>query len=187
SDTPVVIVSASPPEVSRGIAAAYGIDGYMVKPINTRDFAGQIAAYLIHSSRMDMDVELGEGKTYRILMIEDNANNTRLMRRVLERHNFEVLHAEDGETGIQMAFTEKPDLILLDLGLPDVDGQTVAGMLKQDDALPDVPLIIVTAWPAETAHQMVAAYNCQGYIAKPINTREFGEQIAAFINEQAKS
>jgi CheY-like chemotaxis protein len=129
---------------------------------------------------MPSDEEIG--RMYTILLIEDNPNNARLMCRVLERHNFTVLHAEDGETGLQMAFAHRPDLILLDLGLPDVDGQSVAGMLKQPDSLPDTPLVVVTAWPAETARAMVEAYGCEGYIPKPIDTREFPLQVASYLN-----
>jgi CheY-like chemotaxis protein len=116
-----------------------------------------------------------------ILLIEDNPNNARIIRRVLEQHDYAFLHAEDGETGLGMALAHQPDLILLDLGLPDVDGQTVAAWLKQNDTLRDVPLVVVTAWPSETAGQMIAAYGCQGYIPKPIDTRQFPAQIAAFL------
>lgn len=121
----------------------------------------------------------------RILIIEDNPQNATLMQRVLMKHGCVVLLAEDGETGLQMALAEQPDLILLDLGLPDVDGQTVAGWLKQADALPNIPLVVVTAWPSETAREMVRAYGCEGYIAKPIDTREFPYQIASFLNPLA--
>jgi CheY-like chemotaxis protein len=116
-----------------------------------------------------------------ILLIEDNPDNARIIRRVLEKHEYTILHAADGETGIGMALAEQPDLILLDLGLPDVDGQTVAAWLKQDARLRSVPLVVVTAWPSETARQMIAAYGCQGYIPKPINTRQFPAQVAAFL------
>ncbi len=116
-----------------------------------------------------------------ILLIEDNPHNARIIRRVLEKHEYTILHAEDGETGIGLALAEHPDLILLDLGLPDVDGQTVAAWLKQDATLCHVPLVVVTAWPSETAKQMIAAYGCQGYIPKPIDTRQFPGQIAAFL------
>jgi DNA-binding response OmpR family regulator len=73
-----------------------------------------------------------------VLIIEDNPKNARLMRRILEARDWHVLHAEDGESGLQMALAERPDVILLDLGLPDVDGQSVAGMLKM--ACPTPPL-----------------------------------------------
>jgi CheY-like chemotaxis protein len=116
-----------------------------------------------------------------VLLIEDNPNNARLMTRVLERDQYKVLHAEDGETGLMMALSMNPDIILLDLGLPDVDGQTIAAFLKQTPDLPQIPLVIVTAWPAETAREMVTAYGCQGFIAKPIDTREFAQQVGAYL------
>jgi len=125
--------------------------------------------------------ESSAGRACTILMIEDNPSNARLMRRVLERDQFTVLHAENGEEGLQMALAERPDLILLDLGLPDVDGQTVAGILRQQESLAHIPMVIVTAWPSETAREMVVAYGCQGYIAKPIDTREFARQVAAYL------
>ncbi len=117
-----------------------------------------------------------------ILIIEDNPNNARLMARVLERERrYRLLHADDGETGLNLALDERPDLILLDLGLPDVDGQTVAGILKQPGALPNTPLVVVTAWPTETARNMVRAYGCEGYIPKPIDTRLFAEQVSSYL------
>lgn len=122
-----------------------------------------------------------DDRRYTILLIEDNPNNARMMIRVLEKSNYNVLHAEDGESGLFMALTETPDLILLDLGLPDVDGQTVAAHLRQNHDREQIPMVIVTAWPSETARDMVAAYGCQGYIAKPIDTREFPHQVAAYL------
>lgn len=122
-------------------------------------------------------------KRHTILIIEDNPNNARLMLRVLERANrYRLLLAEDGESGLTMALNERPDLILLDLGLPDVDGQTVAATLKQPGGLPHTPVVVVTAWPTETARQMVTAYGCEGYIPKPIDTRAFAEQVAAYLH-----
>ena len=120
-----------------------------------------------------------------ILIIEDNLNNARIMSRALDQE-YTVVHAMDGETGLQMASAVHPDLILLDLGLPDVDGQTVAARLKQDTAMHSIPVVVVTAWPSETAGQMVAAYGCQGYIAKPIDTRQFPLQIAAYLAKSAQ-
>lgn len=116
-----------------------------------------------------------------ILLIEDYADNARLVFRSLKPHGYRLLHAPDGESGLQMAVEEKPDLILLDLGLPDVEGQTLAAMLKSLPELAQVPLVAVTAWPADTAEQMARAYGCDGYISKPISPRQFPSQIAAYL------
>lgn len=117
-----------------------------------------------------------------IVIIEDNEQNARLAAKLLRKVDYTVIVAVDGEQGITTVFENEPDLILMDLGLPDVDGQTVIGMLRQEEALKSVPIIAFTAWPEETAHQMAAAYGCDGVIVKPINTRTFAQQITDFLH-----
>ncbi len=114
-------------------------------------------------------------------MIEDNPQNALLIRRILEARKHEVIHAEDGETGLQHAIEEHPDLILVDLGLPDVDGQTLVAMIKRMPELQNTPMVAVTAWPEDTAREMAEAYGCDGYISKPINARAFPDQIAKYL------
>jgi len=116
-----------------------------------------------------------------VLVIEDNEDNAELLLRVLKAHGYTALHAPDGETGLQLAFTHKPDLILLDLGLPDIDGQTVASQLRARPEFAKVPIVAVTAWPEETARTMVEVYGCNGYISKPVNIAKFPSQIAAYL------
>ncbi len=117
-----------------------------------------------------------------ILLIEDNADSARLVMRVLKPHGYRLLHAFDGESGLRMAIEEKPDLILVDLGLPDLDGQTVVALIRSMPDLARVPLVAVTAWPPDTAEQMIQAYGCDGYISKPINPRTFPSQIAVYLD-----
>lgn len=117
----------------------------------------------------------------KILIIEDNPQNAMLMKRILQVQGHEILHAEEGSTGLQIATTEQPDLILVDLGLPDMDGQTLITLIRNTPALETTPMVAVTAWPVETAKAMAEAYGCNGYIAKPINTRTFPDQIAEFL------
>ena len=104
------------------------------------------------------------------------------MRRVLEARDHQILHADDGESGLQIAVEETPDVILVDLGLPDIDGQTLVALIKRVPELKDIPMIAVTAWPEDTAREMAEAYGCNGFISKPINTRTFPDQIAEFIS-----
>jgi two-component system, cell cycle response regulator DivK len=118
-----------------------------------------------------------------ILQIEDNLANKLLIERVLEPHGYRLLHAADGETGVSMAIDETPDLILIDMGLPDIDGQTVITLLKQIPDLQHVPLVAVTAWPAEMAEKMAMRYGCDGCITKPIDVKQFPAQIAFFLAE----
>ena len=114
-------------------------------------------------------------------MVEDNQQNALLIRRVLEARNHQVIHAHDGESGLQAAIDEIPDIILVDLGLPDIDGQTLVAFFKRTPELVDIPIVAVTAWPEDTARDMAQAYGCDGFISKPINVRTFPDQIAEFI------
>ena len=118
----------------------------------------------------------------KILLIEDVAVTVALVQRILTARGFEFLHAPDAESGLQCALEFRPDLILLDLGLPDYDGQTVAGWIHNEKDLLSTPLIAFTAWPEETARDMVNSYGFNGYISKPIiNVNAFVERVASFI------
>jgi two-component system cell cycle response regulator DivK len=118
------------------------------------------------------------------LLIEDNQQNALLMRRVLETRQHQVIHVAEGEAGFTKAIEETPDLILVDLGLPDIDGQTLVALVKRTPELKDIPVVAVTAWPEDTARQMAMAYGCDGFISKPINTRLFPDQIAQFLSKR---
>jgi two-component system cell cycle response regulator DivK len=118
-----------------------------------------------------------------IVVIEDNPQNARMVTKLLHRAGYDIITAEDGETGLTTVFENQPDLVLIDLGLPDIDGQTIVGLLRQQPNLEHIPLIAFTAWPEETAHSMASAYGCDGVIIKPIDTRAFADQIEAFLNK----
>jgi len=122
-----------------------------------------------------------------ILIMEDDPHQSRLMQRLLERADYHILIESDGESGLRTAMMVHPDLILLDMGLPDIDGQTVAGLLKGSETLSEIPLVVVTAWPQDTAASIAKAYGCDGYISKPVHAREFAAQIAGFLKEKPAS
>ncbi len=117
-----------------------------------------------------------------ILQIEDNHANRLLVERVLEPHNYRLLHAADGESGVALAFEEQPDLILVDMGLPDVDGQTVVTLLKQIPEMEHIPIVAITAWPADKALEMAQQYGCDGCITKPIDVKSFAQQVASYLD-----
>ncbi len=117
----------------------------------------------------------------RIVVIEDNPDNSRMVAKLLRAASHNVIVAEDGETGLTTVFEHHPDLILIDLGLPDIDGQTVIALIKQQAEFANVPIIAFTAFPPDTAQSMATAYGCQGVITKPIDTRTFVSQLEAFI------
>ena len=121
----------------------------------------------------------------KILLIEDILDNAELVRRALSKSGYEIIHALDAESGLQMALDQRPDLILLDLGLPDYDGQTLAGWLRAESVLDSTPIVALTAWPEETAKQMVESYGCNGYICKPITrVADFVTQINSFLKSR---
>ena len=103
------------------------------------------------------------------------------MKRILESRNHQIIHADEDKSGLKAAVEEIPDLILIDLGLPDIDGQTLVAFIRRIPELEDVPLVAVTAWPEDTAREMAQAYGCSGFISKPINIRAFPDQIAEYI------
>ena len=118
----------------------------------------------------------------KILLVEDIPDNAALVRKALSGRDYEIIHAPDAETGLQMALTHVPDLILLDLGLPDYDGQTLAGWLRAESVLDATPIVAVTAWPEETAKKMVESYGFDGYICKPIiKVGEFVSKIDSYL------
>ncbi len=120
----------------------------------------------------------------KILQIEDNFANKLLVERVLEPHGYQLCHAADGETGFNIALEQKPDLILIDMGLPDIDGQSIVALMRQIPELANVPLVAITAWPADKAVEMAKRYGCDGCIVKPINVKTFAQQIAEFLEDE---
>jgi two-component system cell cycle response regulator DivK len=118
----------------------------------------------------------------KILLIEDIQDNAELVRKALSKSGYEIIHALDAETGLQLALTHVPNLILLDLGLPDYDGQTLAGWMRAEPILDATPIVALTAWPEETAKTMVESYGFDGYICKPIlKINKFIAQVDSFL------
>jgi len=103
----------------------------------------------------------------KILYIEDIQDNITLVEKIVSSLGHEFLSAHSAEEGLDMAVRLKPDLILLDLGLPDADGETLSVWLRSDPALTSIPIIVLTAWPEDVARQTVEAYNLNAYLCKP--------------------
>jgi CheY-like chemotaxis protein len=118
----------------------------------------------------------------RIVVIEDNEHSARMAEKLLKHAGHTVTLAEDGESGLTMVLELHPDLVLIDLGLPDVDGQTIIAMMRQQPDLVNMLIIAFTAWPETTAAEMARAYGCDGVISKPIDTRQFAGQVEAFLD-----
>jgi two-component system, cell cycle response regulator DivK len=117
----------------------------------------------------------------KVLLIEDSMESRILVDRVLGASGYQMLFAADGESGIELAVEETPDLILIDIGLPDIDGHTVVALLRQIPDFAGVPLVAITAWPADIAHDMCQRYGYDGVIIKPISVRNFPKQISRYF------
>jgi CheY-like chemotaxis protein len=113
----------------------------------------------------------------KVLVIEDNEQNLYLVKFILEKHGYEVCEARDGREGIEMAVTVKPDLILLDIQLPVMDGYAVAKILRTQLGLAQVPIIAVTSYAMAGDREKTMEAGCTGYIEKPINPDTFMGQV----------
>ena len=119
-----------------------------------------------------------------ILYIEDNPENRLLVRRVLEVEGYRVIEADSGKTGLQQAETMAPDLVLMDINLPEIDGYELTHRLKQMPDLAGVPVVAMTANVMRGDREKTLAAGCDGYIQKPIDVDQLPLQIARFL--QAK-
>jgi two-component system cell cycle response regulator DivK len=119
-----------------------------------------------------------------ILCIEDNLENRLLVRRVLEVEGYQVIEADSGNTGLQKAETMAPDLVLMDINLPEIDGYELTRRLKQMPHLAGVPVVAMTANVMKGDREKTLAAGCDGYIQKPIDVDQLPLQVARFL--QAK-
>jgi two-component system cell cycle response regulator DivK len=120
----------------------------------------------------------------RILYIEDNPENRMLMRRVLMAEGYEVEEANDGQAGMLKAAESPPDLILMDINLPEIDGYEVTARLKQLPNMSGVPIIAVTANVMKGDREKTLAAGCDGYIQKPIDIDLLPAQIESFLKKE---
>ena len=116
-----------------------------------------------------------------ILLIEDNLQNRYLACFLLERSGHRVHQAESGPQGLEMAARIRPDLILLDVQLPGMDGHAVARALKADPLLKSIPIVAVTSYAMAGDREKCLAAGAEGYIEKPINPGSFVEEIERFL------
>jgi CheY-like chemotaxis protein len=117
----------------------------------------------------------------KILYIEDNEQNLYLVQFILEKHGFQVHAARDGQEGVETAAAQQPDLILLDIQLPKMDGYAVARQLRANPVLAGIPIIAVTSYAMAGDPEKALAAGCDGYIEKPINPDTFLEQVKQYL------
>lgn len=117
----------------------------------------------------------------KILIVEDNELNMKLFHDLLEVHGYETLQTKDGREALQLARKHRPDLILMDIQLPEVSGLEVTKWIKADDELKSIPVIAVTAFAMKGDEEKIRSGGCEAYIAKPISVNSFLETIQTVL------
>jgi two-component system cell cycle response regulator DivK len=117
----------------------------------------------------------------KILVVDDNQDSRELVMKILGRKNYSLLEARDGEEALNKIIAEKPDLILMDISMPKMDGFEVTRIVRTMADRKDVPIVALTAHAMKGDCEKALAAGCTGYITKPINIREFHEQIRQFL------
>jgi CheY-like chemotaxis protein len=119
-----------------------------------------------------------------ILIVEDNPMNMELATDLLEVAGYNILQANHAENGIELAMQARPDLILMDISLPGMDGLAATLILKADPTTKDIPVIALTAHAMSGDEEKARSAGCVAYITKPINTRLFSEQVAEYLRKE---
>ena len=120
----------------------------------------------------------------RLLLVEDNEMNRDMLSRRLMRKGYEVVIAVDGQQGVTMAASEKPDLILMDMSLPVIDGWTATRQIKDDQALSAIPIIALTAHAMEPDRDKALEAGCDDYDTKPVNLERLLEKINQLLDSK---
>jgi CheY-like chemotaxis protein len=116
-----------------------------------------------------------------IVLVEDNALNARLTIKVLSTAGHEIVHAETALDGLRYIQTNPPDLVLLDIELPDLDGKTVANRLRRIPSMRTVPVVALSSHSSSQMQRLALAYGCDGFISKPIDIRHFPSQVEMYL------
>ena len=117
-----------------------------------------------------------------VLIVEDNELNMKLFQDLLEAHGFQTLQTRDGKQALKMAQEHRPDLIIMDIQLPEVSGLEVTGWIKNDENIKHIPIIAVTAFAMKGDEEKMRKGGCEAYIAKPISVTKFIDTVKSFAD-----
>jgi two-component system cell cycle response regulator DivK len=134
------------------------------------------------SKPAESDTTMASQGTKTVLVVEDNELNMKLFHDLLEAHGYGILQTKDGMEALQIARDHKPDLILMDIQLPEVSGLEVTKWIKEDDNLKSIPVIAVTAFAMKGDEEKIREGGCEAYIAKPISVANFLQTVQKFLN-----
>lgn len=125
--------------------------------------------------------------TARILCVEDNPQNMRLVRKILKHQGYEVLEAVDGTSGIEITETEHPDLVLMDINLPDIDGLEATRRLKANADVSHIPIVALTANAMYGDEERCLAAGCDGYMSKPVSKTKLLSVVDEFLSSHNRA
>ena len=123
----------------------------------------------------------------KILIVEDNELNMKLFNDLLAAHGYETVKTRDGSQVLEIMRTERPDLVLMDIQLPEISGLEVTKQVKADDELKDIPVIAVTAFAMKGDEDKIREGGCEGYISKPISVMSFLETVGSFFADDKEA
>ena len=131
--------------------------------------------------------EKKEDFSRKILVVDDNQDSRELVVKILKNRGYQMIEAVDGEEALEKAIAENPDLILMDISLPKLDGYEVTRRLKSQIKFKDTPIIALTAHAMKGDREKALEAGCEGYISKPINVRELPDQVKAYLRGKWES
>ena len=117
-----------------------------------------------------------------VLIVEDNELNMKLFRDLLEAHGFDTLETKNGKEALKLARDHRPDLIIMDIQLPEVSGLEVTKWIKEDSDIKSIPIVAVTAFAMKGDEEKIREGGCEAYIAKPISVTQFIDTVKRFVN-----
>ena len=126
-------------------------------------------------------------KAKTVLIVEDNELNMKLFHDLLDAHGYQILQTKDGMEALDIAREHHPDLILMDIQLPEVSGLEVTKWLKEDESLKAIPVVAVTAFAMKGDEEVIRQGGCEAYISKPISVTGFLETVRRFVGEELQS
>lgn len=119
----------------------------------------------------------------KILIVEDNDLNLKLFRDLLEAHGYETFETKDGSEALPLAKNVRPDLILMDIQLPEISGLDITKRLKSDEEVSHIPVVAVTAFAMKDDEEMILSAGCEAYMSKPISIPTFIETVKKFLRD----
>jgi two-component system cell cycle response regulator DivK len=131
--------------------------------------------------------EVAKSFPKKILVVDDNQDSRELVVKVLKNKGYEMIEAVDGEEAVEKAVAEMPDLILLDISIPKLNGYEVARILKGKEEFKGIPIVALTAHAMKGDRMKALEAGCEGYISKPINVRELPAQVKSFLKGRWES